>query len=281
MYNPQGKPYQDIYIYYLKGIFDSHTRFPAEHFIGNWEEDGFSFLFFDTASEPTVQRLIASQTGVTLVDQYTMRYDEWLGEKPQPVRIGNFAIIPPWHQDARRQWTNRAERTILLDPGVVFGTGTHATTRDCLAALEAACALEHIHTAIDLGSGTGLLSIAAVKSGCERVLAVDLNFLAVQTTRDNIELNGLNGAILPVHGSALDLIACPAELLIANIHYDVMKRLLVANGFMAKRYFILSGLLRSQARAVENLLGEMPVRLLEKWNVNGIWHTYMGKVERL
>lgn len=278
MYNPEGKPYQNLYIYYLEGTFDSHTNFPRDHFIGNWEEEGFSFLFFEKPSEKEVLQLIASQSGMVLVDQYTMRYNQWLGEEPKPVHIGGFTITPPWYRDEKDGMENRVAQQILLDPGVVFGTGTHPTTHDCLIALEKICTLGSIETAMDLGTGTGLLAVAAAKLGCKKVLAADLNFLAVKTARNNIQLNGLEKVIAAVQGSALSLIEGSADLLITNIHYEVMKQLLGARGFLTKRYFILSGLLRSQAHDMENCLARLPVNMLEKWDVNGIWHTYMGEV---
>ncbi len=277
MYAPAEKPYQDLYIYYLEGTFDSHTNFPREHFIGNWEEEGSSFLFFGKPAENAVRRLVASQSGVTFVDQYQMRYNQWLGEEPKPVRIGSFTVTPPWYNDAKQGMENPAKLQIVLDPGVVFGTGTHPTTHDCIVALEKACSFGNIETAMDLGTGTGLLAVAAAKLGCTKVLAADINFLAARTARKNIQLNGLASLIVPVQGSALDLIENPADLLIANIHYDVMKQLIASNGFLTKGYFILSGLLRSQARDVENQLAQLPVCLIEKWDVNGIWHTYLGK----
>ena len=72
------------------------------------------------------------------------------------------------------------------------------------------------------------------------------------------------------------MIGCPADLVIANIHYDVMKDLIRSPSFLEKRWFILSGLLRSEAEAVEAALAGLPVEILEKRTRDHIWSTYLG-----
>ena len=168
----------------------------------------------------------------------------------------------------------------MLDPGLVFGTGTHPTTRDCLEALETAACSKQIKTVLDLGTGTGLLSLVAARLGSKRVVAVDLNLLAARTAARNVQLNQLEDRVVIVQAKAEDVIAYPADLLIANIHYDVMRRLISAKGFLDKKRFILSGLLRSEAKDVADRLARYPVKILEHWAREGIWHTFYGKMER-
>ena len=121
-----------------------------------------------------------------------------------------------------------------------------------------------------------MLAIAAARLGCPLTLAVDVNRLAAKTAEKNIRLNQLQQAVLAVQGSADDFIHIQADLLITNIHYDVMKRLVCSGGFLKKRIFILSGLLRSEAADIENRLMQLPVRILNKWVRDGIWYTYWG-----
>jgi len=167
---------------------------------------------------------------------------------------------------------------ILLDPGVVFGTGTHPTTRHCLEAIQMIPSEKTIETVIDIGTGTGLLAIAAVKLGCKRALAVDLNHLAVKTAGENIRLNGLEKRVLAFQGSADNYVDLPSDLVISNIHYDVMKRLFRSDRLLPTQYVILSGLLRSQAAKVEDLLEQVSIRVLKKWDSEGTWYSYLGKV---
>ena len=264
-------PCSDLFIYYLEGTLRNDPEH-LDHFIGNWQEDGYTFLFFSAPSLDQVLRLIRGFSPLRLIDHYQMPYLDWVGDKIVPFETDCFRISPPWD----RSCPQTSKLPISLDPGVVFGTGTHPTTRDCIEALELAFQLRPMHTAHDLGTGTGILAVAAARLGCPLTLAVDLNRLAVRTALANIRANQLTASVLAVQGSAVDFIQLPADLLIANIHYDVMKRLIASGGFMNKNTFILSGLLRSEAAEVEHQLSRLPVRILNKWVADGIWHTYWG-----
>jgi ribosomal protein L11 methyltransferase len=208
-----------------------------------------------------------------------MSYEEWLGGSLEPFRVGQFYIHPPWVTPDSETSEKNKTINILLDPGVVFGTGKHATTRDCLEAIELAFSKGQIESAIDLGTGTGLLAVAAAKLGCKSVLAIDLNYLAVKTALRNIHLNRVDDEILAVRSSAEYFLDNDTDLVIANIHYDVMKRLLSSKGFFGRKFFILSGLMRSQARDVICTLStHQGVDILKTWEYDSIWHTYLGRV---
>ena len=200
-----------------------------------------------------------------------MSYADWLGEKPGIAHIGNFTICPPWERP-----TQGNGRLIILDPGVVFGTGTHPTTRDCLAAIEDIFTLGTPQTVLDLGTGTGLLALAAGRLGSRRILAVDSNILAARTASRNVQLNRLDNVILAIQGRAEQFVQRPADLLVANIHYDILQQLITEKNLTGKRWFVFSGLLRSQARNIEHRLANLPVTLLRQWECEGIWFTYMG-----
>jgi len=270
-----GIPYKDLYIYYLEGRINSECNFFGNEFIGNWQEDDFSFLFFKNPAQDKIKKLLVAQPNLTLIDDYRMTYDEWHGKMPFSLRIGRFIINPPW--ETRENLQNGIE--IILDPGVVFGTGTHPTTHDCMEALELAFDNDcgQIESVMDLGTGTGLLSIAAAHLGSKKTLAVDINYLAATTAKKNIFLNGMEERIIPVQGSAQDFIRLPSDLIIANIHYDVMKLLINPEGFTNKKSFILSGLLRREAEEIDFQLSKLPVKIIKKWEFNGIWYTFFGK----
>lgn len=275
-------PCEDLYIYYLEGRVPEPLLADRPGYIGTWEEDAFSFVFFSAAAEATIAALLEYLPHLALIDRYRMPYEEWQGGRVSAFRAGCFHVRPPWEADHRADPRGAKlvdEMAFLLDPGVVFGSGTHPTTRDCMAALEVLYREVDIESVLDLGTGTGILAIAAARLGSRRVIAADFNRLAVRTTRRNIILNEAEDRILAVHGRAEDLVACPAELVIANIHYDVMQRLLNTAGFRGKRYWILSGLLRSEAREVEMLLGASGAYIDRRWTHDHIWHTFLGRHE--
>jgi ribosomal protein L11 methyltransferase len=270
-------PKRDLYIYYLKGRLKPEGGMFQNNFIGNWEEEDDSFLFFSSPASLQIQNLLYHQRQLSYIDSYEMSYDQWLGEVFSTFEHGKFRITPAWDSGEDRNNDDKIE--ILLDPGLVFGTGTHPTTRDCLEALETASRSMEFKTVLDLGTGTGLLSLAAARLGSKRVVAVDLNLLAARTAARNVQLNQLEDRVVIVQGKAEDVIAYPADLVIANIHYDVMRHLINAQGFLDKKRFILSGLLRSEAKQIADNLARHPVIILKQWARDGIWHTFYGNAD--
>jgi ribosomal protein L11 methyltransferase len=271
-------PSRDLFIYYLKGRLQTESGMFQNNFFGNWEENEDSFLFFSSPASRQIQNLLYHQKQLSYIDSYEMSYDQWLGEVFSTFEHGNFRITPAW--ESGEGGLDGHKIGILLDPGLVFGTGTHPTTRDCLEALETAAGSKEFQTVLDIGTGTGLLSLAAARLGSKRVVAVDLNSLAARTAAGNVRLNQLEDRVMVVQGQAEDVIAYPADLIIANIHYDVMRHLINSKGFLNKKRFILSGLLRSEAKDIAGSLARRPVKVLQQWTRDGIWHTFYGKVEQ-
>jgi ribosomal protein L11 methyltransferase len=268
-------PYEDLYIYYIQGHLDPLIPIENASFIGNWEEDEFTFLFFSKPSEAFVEMIIAKQPHMHLLDQFHMTYEQWHGGAVEALSVGNFVIYAPWDTARTKDYGKDVHR-ILLDPGVVFGTGTHATTNDCLTAMEIAFHEEVPEYCVDIGTGTGILALAAASLGCPKILAVDLNLLSVQTAKRNIILNGFENNILAVQGAAEKFVDYPVDLMIANIHYDIMKNLITDDTFYRKKRFILSGLLRSEAAAIKDCLLQNGAKIWQTWDQSGIWFTYYG-----
>ena len=265
------RPDSILHIYYLQGRFPAGFRIDAPAFAGNWEEDDFSFLFFTEPADETVAGLMAAAEGMRLLDQYQMSYQDWQGGSITPFRLGKFLFNPPWLKAAAQE----GDIAITLDAGVVFGNGLHATTQDCLTAISIAMAGGKVASMIDLGCGTGILSLAAAKLGCAKTLAVDLNELAARTTAVNVRLNGLERLILPVVGRAEEQMGVACDLLVANIHFQVMEKIVAAPDFLSQKWFILSGLLPSEAEKIVARLRQMPVAILKRW-CSGPWHTVLG-----
>jgi ribosomal protein L11 methyltransferase len=173
----------------------------------------------------------------------------------QPIPIGKKLIIAPVWMDSPEP----ARIPIKIDPGMAFGTGTHPTTQLCLELLESVAATP-LSTVIDLGCGSGILSVAALKLGAESALGVDIDEAAVKNSRENADNNGIDSAALVLGlGSVAEVKAgkfppfSQSPLVLANILAPVLIRLfdagmadLVAPGGA----IILSGILDHQAADV-------------------------------
>lgn len=135
-----------------------------------------------------------------------------------PVKIsGRFTIVPTWEE---YEPVESDELIIELDPGMAFGTGTHPTTVMCLQALEKY--VKPGDTVVDVGTGSGVLSIGAALLGASRVHALDLDQVAVVAAKENIELNHVEETVEVKHGNLLDSVKEPAEIIIANILAEVI-----------------------------------------------------------
>ncbi len=130
----------------------------------------------------------------------------------------HFVIRPPW----RRYTSARAELVLTIDPDLAFGTGLHPSTRLCLEALEQYG--ESPMRVLDLGTGTGVLALAAAKLGAATVLAVDHDAAAVATARKNVQRNGVAAQVQVLHGSLADVTG-EYDLILANLLNSILLRM--------------------------------------------------------
>ncbi|PKN61348.1 MAG: hypothetical protein CVU57_30065 [Deltaproteobacteria bacterium HGW-Deltaproteobacteria-15] len=268
------EPYQNLYIYLLDGIVpEAEETALGSGFIGNWIEGENSFLFFSMPAQERVAKLLKSKPDLRLLDDYHFLYEEWQGGGLEPLRISPFLIVPPWmHMDA-----NRDEIKIVIDPGVVFGTGLHPTTRDCLRAVSRLSRTAVLGRVLDIGTGTGILGMAAASMGATEVWGVDANPLCVKTAQRNVRLNHLENRMTIERGNAEDFTDKPAETVLANIHYDAIMKLMEAPAFREKKWFVLSGLMRSQARDLKMVLVRHGLQVVEEWDCDMTWYTMLVK----
>lgn len=135
-----------------------------------------------------------------------------------PVKISErFTIVPTWED---YELVDSDELIIELDPGMAFGTGTHPTTVMCLQALEKY--VEKGDSVIDVGTGSGVLSIGAALLGATHVHALDLDEVAVTAAKENVGLNKVQDIVKITHGNLLDSIKEPASIIVANILAEVI-----------------------------------------------------------
>lgn len=172
----------------------------------------------------------------------------------KPILIGEgLLILPAWLEspDPKRI-------PIKIDPGMAFGTGTHPTTQLCLELMEISTNHSPLSTVIDVGCGSGILSIAALKLGASKVLGVDIDIESVKNSRENADVNGVGEELLLGQGSVTEVLAGQfpfksAPLVVANILAPVLIRLFdagLADLIEPNGEIILSGILDHQAESV-------------------------------
>lgn len=266
-------PYGDLYVYLINGLVGEKDEVGfGDTFIGNWVENDSCFLFFSRPAGEVISRLLKSRPDIELVDDYHFTYEEWQGGGLDPLRIGNILIVPPWSKAESVD----GEIRIALDPGVVFGNGLHPTTRDCIRALSCAVRERPLEHVLDLGTGTGVLALAAALLGAKRVVAVDFNPLCVKTAIRNVRLNKLDKVVQVVKGRAEDIVDEVADTVVANIHHEVIKGLLETRIFRKKERVIVSGLMRSQAREVMFELERNCFDVIREWDYEMTWFTILA-----
>ncbi|MEE8162881.1 MAG: 50S ribosomal protein L11 methyltransferase, partial [Anaerolineae bacterium] len=188
------------------------------------------------------------------------------------LRVGQRIVIKPlWQEHEPRP----DEVVIELDPSVAFGTGLHPTTRMCLRALE-----EHLKPGdkvLDLGTGSGILAIAAAKLGAGSVLALDNDPLAVRAARANVQSNGVQD-IVTVEPGSLDKATEEFELVLINILARVIIEL-AAQGLMDRvrptGLMIAAGIIEKQEGEVTAALREHEIEIVERWQEKD-WVTLVG-----
>ncbi len=135
-----------------------------------------------------------------------------------PVHISRYlTIVPSWEEYIPQ---HADEKIITLDPGMAFGTGTHPTTRLTLQALEVT--LRGGETVLDVGTGSGVLSIASKYLGADEVHAFDLDDVAVQAAQENMDLNAIASDVQVSANDLLKGIDTPADVIVANILADII-----------------------------------------------------------
>ena len=195
--------------------------------------------------------------GSGAVELSNVNQEDWESAWKQyfkPVHVTDRIVVKPeWEEYSPQE----GEIVIEIDPGMAFGTGTHETTSMCINQIEKN--LKAGDRVIDIGSGSGILSMASVLLGAEKATGVDLDPVAVRVALENVELNNLQDKIEILHGNLTDVIREKADIVVANIMADIILILLedVREFIKDDGLFISSGIIQEKRAAVE-------ARLLEK-----------------
>lgn len=198
-----------------------------------------------------------------IADQNWM--DSWK-ERYQPLELGeNLIILPAWIDPG----IAGRRLPIIISPDMAFGTGTHPSTQLCLLALERHGCLDK--DVLDIGCGSGILSIAAVRLGADRVLGVDFDPIAIPSCERNASLNGMHGRITFEVGTHTDILSRSdrlkqAPVVLANILAHILVKMLdtgLAETVSPGGILILGGILDTQAESVIQAAGSVGLTLID------------------
>lgn len=240
--------------------------------IGSEEIDnGIVFYFeqFDEAKMPLIDNVLKELKNHKLINDFSITYEfveqknwneEW--EKSlHPIRVSNKIIIKPSFRDYQ---PHPNEIIIEIDPKMSFGTGYHETTRLMIRLIE-----KHINDnskVLDVGTGTGILAIAAIKLGAKFVMACDIDLDIEENFLENISRNNVRNYCKFTPGSILDINSYDFDLILANIHTNVLieianeiKKRLNPNGKV-----ILSGILINDINEIVKSYERLNLKLTDK-----------------
>ncbi len=210
---------------------------------------------------------LATAEAPTIVALANRDWAEAWREHFRPVRVGRRLVVaPPWDIPAAPDRV-----VVVIEPGRAFGTGHHGSTAGCLALLERVCERETPAAAIDLGTGSGILAIAAARLGIPAILAVDDDPDAVAVATANARVNGVSAQVVCRRADAAALDAPAAPLVLANL-------LAAAHAKLAARYrrllapggvLLLGGILDAEAATVRNELGKKGLAPADEVSIDG------------
>lgn len=189
--------------------------------------------------------------GRLVIEEKAVKDDDWKDnwkEFFKPSKITDRIVVKPSWENYEKQ--SEDELIIEIDPGMAFGTGTHETTTLCIKLLEKYA--EEQDKVLDVGCGSGILSIAAGLLGIKDILGVDIDPVAVEVSKENVELNGFSDVVKIQWGDLTKGIDYKADVVVANLMADLVMMLScdVAKHLKGKGIFISSGILVEKKETV-------------------------------
>lgn len=267
--------------FYLDDEVDEESIFEKLDQIQN----GLSELTDYMSSDTAVSRLMAIGSGV--ISRTETEDKDWINnwkEFFKPFRVDDTIVIKPTWEE----WTDTdgTDLVIEIDPGTAFGTGSHETTKLCILNMKKY--IKHGDTLLDLGCGSGILSIAARKLGAVKTVGTDIDSVAVTVSGENAKVNHLDKEtcsffLLDVIENAddqkklRDMQPDGFDVVVANILADVIIPLSgVVSKFMKKGgYFISSGIINTKAKEVKDALNANGFTIAEEV-IMGEWISYVA-----
>lgn len=223
-----------------------------------------------------LEQLASQHPGLTLPPPSlsTVKTEDWSSswkEHFKPMRVGRrLMIVPSWEEAHPRP----DDIVLQLDPGMAFGTGGHETTRLCLELLEEIMddmPTLQIPSVLDLGTGSGILAMAAARLGAGRVVAVDIDPQAVEVAQENLAINNLSEQV-QCSTTPLESLSGEFDIILANILAEELVRLApqIMERLAPGGRLVLSGILSEKEKLVRMGFSQQPVEYCETRN-QGDW----------
>jgi ribosomal protein L11 methyltransferase len=176
--------------------------------------------------------------------------DDWIDvwrKHFRPIHLGKIVVVPEWIDYQPQE----GERIVLLDSNMAFGTGEHETTSSCVELLQDY--LTPSSVCIDVGCGSGILGISALKLGAAKAYLTDIDPIAVESATHNCALNGVAENAIVAHSNLLDNTEIQADIMLANITGEVLKLLApsIPKNLKKDGVLILSGIIESRLQMVK------------------------------
>ena len=190
----------------------------------------------------------------------------------QKETIGRITILPSWIEEIK----DDHEVVVKIDPGIAFSTGAHPSTRLCLQLLQET--ITGGETVFDIGAGSGILAISGALLGAARVIAVDIDPVAVGVARENVRRNGVETKVTVVQGDLLTDLPAGADLIVANIIAEVIMKITpwVSHLLNSRGAFISSGIIDSKASRVREALTEAGFLIKRELTEDG-WMAFLAR----
>ena len=257
-----------------KDLYETDTVIVKGYFQpSQWSKDS-DVLLHEKLEEIKVYGL---QTGPLSVQVKEVGEEDWANAWKQyyfPVRVTRFlTVVPSWVNYEKEQ---DDELLIELDPGLAFGTGTHPTTQLSLTALEQT--IRGNESVLDVGTGSGVLSIASKLLGASKVTAFDIDEMATRVAKENIALNPTIGEIEVFENNLLVGVDQKSDLIVANILAEILLQMPqdAYRNLNDDGSLILSGIIESKANEVKEAYEKAGFTLVERMTMRE-WNCFIMK----
>ncbi|HTY22253.1 MAG TPA: 50S ribosomal protein L11 methyltransferase [Desulfomonilaceae bacterium] len=261
-------PETTLYVYEVRGDVGDRLSAPPLSFLGIWNEEDFCYLFFTSSEDNYVEQILAFDTS-RIDSRHEVKYSDWqTGLPADGLLVEGICFVADDHPEP-------PPGAILLDPSVVFGDGSHPTTTRCLSFLIEIVRNYQAASLLDLGTGTGILALAAARLGIKYITAIDKNRLAANVAQRNVLANDYSSIIQVREGEARLFIDDNYDIVTANLPFEVLRELVTLKAASLQKFWIVSGISKDQGHTLKELLQEQGYHIRAEYSDHP-WVTFVA-----